>query len=48
MDTLERQTIEGKLRQLDSEQLCPECGAVTTEADRPVEGRPLLVSYTFS
>jgi predicted RNA-binding Zn-ribbon protein involved in translation (DUF1610 family) len=48
MDTLEQQTIEGRLRWSDSEQFCPECGAIMTEADRLVEGRALFVWYTCS
>ena len=46
MDILEQQTIEGRLRQPNSEQFCPECGAIKTEADRLVEGRVLFVWCT--
>jgi predicted RNA-binding Zn-ribbon protein involved in translation (DUF1610 family) len=48
MDTLEQETTRGTLRQPGTEQLCPECGAVMTEADRLVEGRAMFVWYACS
>jgi hypothetical protein len=48
MNTVEQRTIEGKLRLSDDEQLCPECGAIMTEADRLAEGQTLFVWYTCS
>ncbi len=48
MNTLERRATESELRQLNSEQCCPECGAIMTEADRLAEGRALFVWYTCS
>jgi len=47
MNTLEQQT-KGELRHSNSEQFCPQCGALMTEADRLVEGRALFVWYTCS
>ncbi len=48
MNTLEQRASESELRTLNSEQFCPECGAIMTEADRLAEGRALFVWYTCS
>jgi predicted RNA-binding Zn-ribbon protein involved in translation (DUF1610 family) len=48
MDTLEHPTTTGRLGQARSDQLCPECGAVMTEADRLIEGRNVFVWYICS
>jgi len=48
MYTLERQTTEGKLLQSGTEPFSSQCGAITTEADRLVNGRALFVSHTCS
>ena len=48
MNTVEQQTTEGRLGLWGSEQFCPECGAIMTEADRLTEGRVLFVWYTCS
>ncbi len=45
MNSLEQQT-KRELRQSNTEQFCPQCGALMTEADRRVEGRALFVWYT--
>jgi hypothetical protein len=48
MNTLEQRTIEGEVGPLNTEQFCPECGAIMMEADRLIEGRALFVWHTCS
>ncbi|OHB66302.1 MAG: hypothetical protein A2Y77_06625 [Planctomycetes bacterium RBG_13_62_9] len=48
MDTVEHQATKSRLRQCNGDQLCPECGAIMTEADRLIEGPNVFVWYICS